>query len=205
MFQWHKDLFMCASLGVCLPQCATDAVLVYSLFPIVLHCLPICACVIVLVCISFLSLPGCVCVSIFVRVLLCLCVQLNPTVTDVTVARTYVKACQATFSMNSQFLSSFNEKYFVIHRRQFKLQKVYVLCTMPYLTTSLANYRTVGLLFSFRWFRLSSFNILYCLCCWLSQVHFTKSCQPNIRAKMLERVVVWLASASPPLCIVCAA
>ena len=99
-----------------------------------LHCLPICACVIVLVCISFLSLPGCVCVSIFVRVLLCLCVQLNPTVTDVTVARTYVKACQATFSMNSQFLSSFNEKYFVIHRRQFKLQKVYVLCTMPYLT-----------------------------------------------------------------------
>ena len=62
----------------------------------------------------------------------------------------------------------------------------------------IANYWTVGLLFSFRWFRLSSFNILYCLCCWLSQVHFTKSCQPNIRAKMLEGVVVWLASASPP-------
>ena len=154
----------------------------------------------VLLCSSVMSVPGCLYKCFYFRTCatLFVCTTEPHRLTDVTVARTYVKACQATFSMNSQFLSSFNEKYFVIHRRQFKLQKVYVLCTMTYLTTSLANYRTVGLLFSFRWFRLSSFNILYCLCCWLSQVHFTKSCQPNIRAKMLEGVVVWLASASPP-------
>ena len=159
-----------------------------------LHCLPICACVIVLVCISCLSVPGWLykcfyfrtCATVFV------CTTEPHRVTDVTVARTYVKACQATFSMNSQFLSSFNEKYCCYSQKAIQITKN--LCSMYY---ALFN-NIVGLLSSFRWFRLSSFNILYCLCCWLSQVHFTKSCQPNIRAKMLEGVVVWLASASPP-------
>ena len=118
LFQWHKDLFMCAHIPRCLftplcDRCGFSLLIICNSGDHMLHCLPICACVIVLVCISFLSVPGYLymcfyfrtCATVFV------CTTEPHRLTDVTVARTYVKACQATFSMNSQFISSFGEKY----------------------------------------------------------------------------------------------